>query len=421
MFYNICRCHLVAAVLVFCGLAYLPSTTSAQDLPVAFVHGLGADESAWPESGEALESQFVIDALYPDLGWTSVFGTQESQLHSFLYGEDDIPGVGHSNGGLISRYHVQRRGAGSSLNRVLAMQSPHAGAPLADAALSGYPLQFAVDLFYSVRDAYQYYATYDPNFPVNTTRYQGVYYSALNMMNVAQAIPASMGGRLGLFVPALSAALGIAVPVLDQMGPSSPFILDLNSSAELQQEAAYTTDRVGVATTANPNAVVSRLLFPSVAGVVESARWGLRWSASLLYSHYKNHPDIFLRSNAWRWARVAQITSAIDLVWLNWVGVLEGAICYSTGCFGYVSASDGVVPLTSQRYPGATTQYHLGIESTRPGGILHTQKHHPHAQVRYSDVFRYEFNIPVQGLDPIDPVEPPSDCAPYIICPPTEL
>lgn len=388
---------ILTVLFLFLASAVVTPVQGQQD--AAFLHGLTGDETSWPASGDVLEQEFSISALYPDMGWPSEFQTQESRLDGFLGARQDVVAAGHSNGGIVARFHAQRRGFGANVDRILTVQTASRGAPLADAVLAGLPTQYASFTLFSISDAVSFYSTHDPNFDFIQNRVGGFFFSVDHILaQFLQAVPAQVAVRTGFTNPVLQSILDFFVPVLDQMGPSRAFIQNLNSSGRLSTESSATVSRVGIATEAAPSGVVARLLFPGeLAGLFESARWTARQGALLLYSHYVNHPDPFLSANAGKRLQVAQLLTLVDVIWLDWVGVLNNATCFGAFCFASVDPSDGVVPFSSAQYPGATNQRNLVRTSSRPLGILHIQLHHPDLQSRYDDVFAVDFGIPRSG------------------------
>lgn len=104
----------------------------------------------------------------------------------------------------------------------------------------------------------------------------------------------------------------------------------------------------------------------------------------------------------------------VDVVWLDWVGVVNFAVCAGAFCWASVDPSDGVIPFSSAQYPGATNQRDVTQTDRNPLGILHTQLHHPRLQNLYETVFAVDFNVPRTGGGGggggFGGFDPPDDC-----------
>lgn len=112
--------------------------TSGATVNLLFQHGFISDATTWCDGSAYLRTRFVVgNEVRHSLGAGDYYESQAAQLEQRL-GQDVQAGyagpyvfVGHSNGGLVSRFAAQDLGGNPSLVRgVVTVSSPHAGAPL---------------------------------------------------------------------------------------------------------------------------------------------------------------------------------------------------------------------------------------------------------------------------------------------------
>ncbi len=328
----------------------------AQDQPVVFVHGLASNETAWSTVAGRLAATLKIRALTPRLSSTAYYETQSSQLVSTLntsgFGSNTIA-VGHSNGGVVSRYTARSR----AFRGVVTMGSPNSGAPLVNSApyVVAYGGILLSNVFY-LSD--MIYTRYGPDW-----RWLGA------VLDGAMMLGASLGNDLEYNV---LVSLGIAGgTVLGEMLPGSTFLTAL-SSAALQTPSKIA---IGITATnyyyAGPwRAFMSLSAADNIAAGIGAAAGTLIAYAQQLTmeSDPGNFDDYMARqalSNQMNY--VVALLFGIDRNWCQWVS--GGNAC---------QPSDDVVPLLSQGYPGATqfnffgpghTQ-EIGASESTVGGIL---------------------------------------------------
>ena len=133
-------------------------------------------------------------------------------------------------------------------------------------------------------------------------------------------------------------------------------------------------------------------------------------AAKIMQSYYETHPDPYLASNAWRWEILAIRMLDMDLVWHFQIGALKGYICSSSWCYGEIYGSDGVVPLSSQQYPGATRQRDIPFSTAAINHIQ--QKNSSRSRNQFETVLDLDFGIPRKTSDPSQPPPPPDQCTP---------
>jgi hypothetical protein len=350
---------------------------------MVFVHGGLNDGSAWQSTANYLMSQFAIQPLLPTLGWTDNFATQEGRLYNAIAPYSHIPALAHSNGGLASRQHVRARAGASSINRLATIGTPHAGLLLATNALNGNVGAWAQAIIGAIGDPFYFYSTEDPDW---------WWVDAIGLDVAAQNMQ-----RFGNFIPfAVANGLGVAAayPVTFNLRPGDAFVNDLNSAQELGVEASVLTARVGISTTTRPQNAMMRLLLSNWQEWT-NIRWGLYSFAINMSDYYANHPDYYLRANAWRWDVLAMYMMDLDVVWQWQIGALQQAVCGAYYCYAVVYPSDGLVRVASQTYPGATRQLAVG------GDIVHTQqKNSAAARSVFVTVLRDNFGVPAAAPPP---------------------
>lgn len=120
--------------------------------PVVFVHGLGSTQECW----EKMDNLLVRDGLYKDhinhrIDYsgtnTSSFDTNYKKIgvgihkvqhmakqEGYVAKKCDL--VGHSMGGILSRLYVQNGGDQNEVNRIITVNTPHAGSEFGDAVVA---------------------------------------------------------------------------------------------------------------------------------------------------------------------------------------------------------------------------------------------------------------------------------------------
>src|SRR5262245_10606606 len=107
----------------------LSSAAAAQDRPVVFMHGFGAEASDWNATADRLRNLATIEPHIPELPWRSTYEEQARDLQARpeLF---TLPGstvaVGHSNGGIVAREWSKRH----RFDGIVTIGTPHRGAPI---------------------------------------------------------------------------------------------------------------------------------------------------------------------------------------------------------------------------------------------------------------------------------------------------
>ncbi len=352
---------------------------AAQDRPVAFVHGLRSQGSDWAATAARLGSRLAISPRTPDLPWKQPYEQQAQTLNqsSAMTGLSTSPmAVGHSNGGIISRELSRLR----HLDGIATIGTPHRGAPMVPGF--GQWLVFQANV---------------PSF------LDSVVFAFAGQSDWSWAF-ANIQGALSWIsdfsiwsVVYLAATVGIdtVVPVMAEMQPGSPYLVSLNSSANLQREAADVPARVGVVSVAHNFfwAGPARAITPDHADEIAVALYGTA-SALLYWSSY-----ILLEADP---TDIMAFRQSSALVGLSWFLLSIDPFYCSLISGGECVANDGVVPYTSQEYPGAPNIY-IGLDNDGPA---HSQEM-PLGENVLADALTWYLHVPVRTATPAPPPPPP--------------
>lgn len=376
---RISNCILSAAItLVLCATG-----TGAQDVPTAFVHGLASSGGTWQVAADRLRNEFQIATYLPNLNWRNAFGSQAAELSAALPAGASIA-VGHSNGSIVAREWNRQYSAN---NRIVSVGALHQGAPLAASVLNGTSWYYAGSLFYGVGNAFNYYAWY---WRATHSDNAFLYYALGAVRGMAY---------WGRYLPSALGTVGFtagAEAVLNDMRPGSSFFATLNSSANLARESQAMVARVGISAEF-PTPINAQFygLLPDYARQLAGLRaLGWAWSVAAYYYYQYwidwNHPYYYeLHGGASLWAISAVRIMDIDAAWCHQIGTLGsytryGIVGYNLGCY----ASDAIVPVSSQQYPGFTAQRHV----VGPSHQRETRDSRVLAELEFT--FSENFNVP---------------------------
>ncbi|MDX2059506.1 MAG: hypothetical protein SFV24_16970 [Gemmatimonadales bacterium] len=337
---------------LFVSLILLSSITdrvAGQDRPVVFLHGLTRDQNQWITGANSLANSNYASPVRPNTVWRESFLTQAQTLSGALSGLTGIPAIAHSNGGLVGRRYVQQFGATSKVNAIATVGTPHRGAPAIASALSGQAVSLILEPAVALSNALNFYLSNDPALSDNTV--------SITLALIMRSINFFLG--LTAQASALVGAAGIPVgdlvgPVISDMVPTSSTIASLNGTSNLSSEASRLLRRTGISTGISPYEVLLR-------GVLQAGnewiaiRYVAQYGAGLLCEYYSAHADPWLASNAWRWCWAHQAIATFDVRW----HIIIGSYISSTYVGGRwavnVESQDGLVPLSTSTYPGATS------------------------------------------------------------------
>ena len=309
----------------------VPGGLLAQDQPTAFVHGFNSNGGTWQAASQRLASQYKITSQQPpNLSWSATFPSQASELSSYVnnsMGAATPLLVGHSNGGIVSREYAKTHAVAG----IVTIGTPHSGAPLAS-NLTAYG-QYLFETTLVVVNAASQFITILPSPSLASALQVGFLF----------------GTQTG---PWIVANLGIqtALPVTGQMGVS-PYIQDLNGSANAAHEAATIPNRVGIVSysaqyfTGGPFALGGSAQTASntinIAALVATlGSWYYFGTADPLSSNYQETLNV-----AASLALAGDYLALWEPVWcaaISSVPLNINNVCW---------ASDGVVPAYAQYYP----------------------------------------------------------------------
>jgi pimeloyl-ACP methyl ester carboxylesterase len=124
----------------------------AQETPSVFIHGGASTGETWAATSDSLRNQFLITVQRPTVGRTFVLGTttglggwadlstMSSELRGTLTVSGTYAAVGHSAGGLVARqlvYETRQSGSQQRIDRLVTVGTPHGGLPLVQRVLGG--------------------------------------------------------------------------------------------------------------------------------------------------------------------------------------------------------------------------------------------------------------------------------------------
>lgn len=327
---------IIAACLVT--VCAWPSAAAAQATPTAFVHGFGAEASDWAATADRLKKRVAIAPQLPKMPWREKFENQGKQLQSQL---GSLPtntiAVGHSNGGVVSREWARLR----QLGGIVTIGTPHKGAPIIAnlagwAAFTGSTRGMVNQVF----SAFTYGTDWTWVFAiVESALLVASDYSLWSLTN-------------------LISVLGVttATPVMPQMAPGSSYLTSLNSSSNLSKEASRAPKRVGIVSVASNfyTAGPARAIAPDQADAIATTMYAvagtlLYWGNYILIN--ASPSDFDATDQALALIAAADQILAIDPMYCRMVSRIDLAAC---------EQNDGLVPVSSQAYPGAPNIYIQG-------------------------------------------------------------
>lgn len=287
-----------------------------------FVHGAGTTGNTWATAKSLLSPSFPsLDMFNPSLPQNQSLSQQASSLSTYMDGQSVL--IGHSNGGLVSRF--ARANLGSGATGIITVGTPHDGVP-ALAQLNWLELQAALIAFDAIEclalvplDAWQQFAT----------SYWSIPLTAGSIVSYSLALDYVQG-----YVDTFSAFLA------DDL-PGSTFLTGL-PSAGANSFALNVT--LGNGAGGGPTALV---FSPSEAELWGAGLYAL--GVTIDYLSYQAQFELDYTRPDWYTALI-YLFSAQHLAYLAinlpglWCEVVSGQGCV---------ANDGFVPVASQFYTGA--------------------------------------------------------------------
>lgn len=323
----------------------MPVSAIAQDRPVVFLHGLGAEAADWANTAGRLQQQLAIDARLPELPWQQIYEQQALALagSAALSPGNGLPlAVGHSNGGVVARELSRVR----PLDGIATIGTPHRGAPVVPGFGQWLTFQAAAPglLNYVVQS---FGAWSDWSWTFASVQGALSWISDFSIWSVVY----------------LAGALGVqtAVPVMGEMQPGSSYLNSLNSSSNLQREAAAVPSRVGVVSVAHNFywAGPARAIAPAHADEIAAALYATAYALVYWSGYIAAEADPTDVVAFRQWASLSTVASFLFEVDPFYCSLVSGTPV------GQCVPNDGVVPLTSQEYPGAPNIY-VGLDNDGP-------------------------------------------------------
>lgn len=333
------RCALLS-ILGAAAVLAAAAPVQAQDRATLFLHGFNSNAATWQATASRLQARLQITPYLPDLPWYLPWDVQAGRLNDAANGVGAPPNtvvVGHSNGGLVARQLSTRRPLGG----LVSLGSPHEGLPLAR------NLRFA-GLHYAFMGQNLGTLLYMLGATNGTNRFTGLWFSP--GMAPVRAIVASLG--VLLHQASATAEYGVVgapdLPVLADMTPGSAALSGLNSGGNLSRERAAVPRRVGMVFAAQdwwvggPFAAAAPEHKYTAQTVIDTALPVLGMIRA--YFDYPNFPpfDPVITSIRDQAARVISDLLVFNAVWC--AATTDDPTCSTS--------TDGVVPTTSQYFPG---------------------------------------------------------------------
>lgn len=373
------------------------SLARAQNVPVAFIHGFNSNGQAWNQTASLLRSRLQITTITPTTPWTEQFATQSAVLRDALntWGQSGVIALAHSNGGLNTRNYVQTQGASTRINRLITINTPHGGAPLAQYVLQGAVFAYFGNMANAIGQALSFYAYNDPEWGQGGVLRPASIYLGQGMQYLGQTL-----ARNDIYV---GLGFGAAVPVTQQEVPNSAFLNALNNG--LGTEANLLSARIGISNDLHPNGALFELISSNPEGW-RRFRSAAMANFALLYDYYDNGPDPYLANYAWLWRQAYLYVAEMDLAWQDYIGALAGF--YAPLGIANLYHNDGFIPSYSSAYPGATLQ--INYFMPQYPSIPHTgEMDDPFMRTEYENILKNRFGVLAQpGVG--DPYEPPPEC-----------
>jgi pimeloyl-ACP methyl ester carboxylesterase len=367
------------AALLLVVLVAAPAT--AQEQAVVFVHGLASSGATWTDTANRLGQELSVQTRTPDLPWSQGYADQAAALN----GDPQLAGlstppiaVAHSNGGLVSRELARRR----PLAGIVTIGTPHNGAPLIPQFYNWMVFQSSTSML------------------VNSTLSSFSRPSSVAWLMGQLAEPIGWIAGFGVWsVIYLAASIGIDrfTDVSSDMRPGSDALRSINSADNISREQAAVPARVGIVSVADDFywAGPARAVAPDHADAIAVALYStigvlVSWGAW-----------IFATADPFDFDAQDQASSLFALA--GHLGSMDAVYCtlVSSTVMNECIPNDGIVPYTTQIYPGAPNVF-LGFEG---GGPAHLQ------QTRQADLLRdvliHYLHVPPRSVAPPPPPPPP--------------
>ena len=339
---------------------------------VAFIHGLASDSSTWNRMAGWLNQDFRFGAeIIPTLSWPDRLSNQGNALINEMnsVGGTNYILIGHSQGGLISRYAAQhfQNQIPQPVKGVVSLDAPHQGAPLA--IVGGV----------AITDGFQFLATGLWDTTGCVTPYDNfVCYMAALTYDGAPLIGSDFEAD--------------TVPALIDLTPGSQFLTQLNGTSENFAQAGIVSN---TPMRWNETRILDNAFFGWAGCNNPDAGCGERAIAAYTgYTYDVIEADFFFSlfmeiidpddADYWdAWANYfADIMLWMDAVDGFWNAIVSG-----------FSASDAIVPASSENYPyGSAIQYPIYGADSHTGATRSS-----YARSTLDQILLQQFNVPTQS------------------------
>jgi pimeloyl-ACP methyl ester carboxylesterase len=307
------------------------SSAAGQARSTVFIHGFAAESSDWAATAERLRARVAIQPYLPTVSWKEKFETQAKKVETQLSAlAPTSVAVGHSNGGIVAREWARLR----QLGGIVTIGTPHRGAPILAnlprwAAFSGTTRGLINEVFSAF---------------AGSTDWTTV------LLIVESALAVASDYSLWSLTNLIS-VLGVATvtPVMPQMTPGSSYLTSLNGGSNLTKEASRAPKRVGIVSVASNFYLAgpARAIAPAQADEIATTMYTVA-STLLFWGNYilinASPSDIDAIDQAMALIAVSDQIIAIDPTYCYMVSRVDLAAC---------GENDGLVPVSSQAYPGA--------------------------------------------------------------------
>lgn len=344
---------------------------------IVFQHGILSDANTWNRMRPWLNQDFrfgtEIVMNFGKLGSLQTLSSQGTGLFNEInsVGGSNYILVGHSQGGLISRYAAQSYQQANpkqiTVAGVVTLDTPHQGAPLA--------LTPAV----AASDGLQALATNLYNSTGCLTAYDNLVCFFASLAYTGAPDLAEYGLQQG-------------APAIVDLTPGSAFLTQLNAFSESFRQAAVVSN---TPMRFNEARLLDNAIFLP-AGCYPETGCGERAFATAVnitydvveaYFIFSLFEEIFDPDNSDYWAAVAdyffQILVYMDAVDIFWNGIASG-----------FSSSDAIVPSSSQNYPySSALQYPINGADSHTGATTSTYAH----TALYNVLANFPFSVPTQA------------------------
>ncbi len=302
--------------------------------PSALLHGIREDGSAW--DNHAVKTAVIATGsspvLQPTSGWTDAIDTQQAVVGGILAGNGVMEGtsIGYSLGGLVGRDYMRASYPGSRIKVHMTVGTMHQGAPILD-NLQGYRLPATLLLYLMADISLLAWGHLEPNGDVVRVVQSGAPYYSLAVTTALITLTEL------LFVKDAAGAASS-----NDMKPGSPLLHSLNDNQ------AYEADVTKVGIVAHEN-------YPQIYRMGGSAT-GIGKDTIVGYTHQLEGYCLY-QAGGWLWTLfLGQVDVNRGLfaigVWMSGYATIHEFPKYWNNHLVGSSDNDGVVPASSQVYPG---------------------------------------------------------------------